>query len=162
MVYLSSSKNVDLYHILCLFILCSKEVTTSSFSLRSPVYDSFMLIQNILIFPNGKNLSGARFIRFDKRITSLRSIASLCFSCYITSWNSLNLQVFIKVGLSPSKNSCFFASFKNDKKCVLFHFKSSFRSRGMQIFFLAFLSCKANRLIRKIRLISKFMTSQLG
>ena len=67
----------------------------------------------------------------------------------------------IKVGLSPSKKFCFIC-FKNDEKCFWFHLKSSFRSQDIYFFILTFWSCRKNGLIRKIRLISKFMTSQPG
>ena len=40
--------------------------------------------------------------------------------------------------------------------------KSSFRSQDIQIFVLTFWSCRTNGLIRKIRLISKFLTLQPG
>ena len=53
-------------------------------------------------------------------------------------------------------------SFKNDEKCFLYHFKSSFHSQDIQIFVLTFWSCRKKGFIRKTRLISKFMTSQPG
>ena len=69
------------------------------------------------------------------------------------------------VGLSPSKKNFFIccndSPSKMKKKCFLFHLKSSFRSQDIYIFFLAFWACIKNGLIIKIRLISKFMTSQL-
>ena len=49
--------------------------------------------------------------------------------------------------------------FKTYGKCFLFHLKSSFRS---QVFVMTFWSCREKGLIRKIRLISKFMTSKPG
>ena len=52
--------------------------------------------------------------------------------------------------------------FKNDQKCFLFYLKSSFRSQDVQVFVTAFWFCRKNGLIRKIRLISKFMASQPG
>ena len=48
--------------------------------------------------------------------------------------------------------------FKNDEKCFSFHLKSSFRSQDIII--LTFWSCIQNVLIKMIRLISNFMTSQ--
>ena len=66
-----------------------------------------------------------------------------------------------KVGLSPSQKKyviCFIESpFYNDEKCFLFHLKSFFRS---QVFVMTVWSCRKNCLITKIRLTSKFMTSQ--
>ena len=52
--------------------------------------------------------------------------------------------------------------FKNDEKSFLFHLKSFFRFQGIcfAVFVATFWSCKKNGLIRKIRLTSKFMTSQ--
>ena len=51
---------------------------------------------------------------------------------------------------------------KNGEKCFLFHLKSTFRSQDNKIFVFTFWGCRKNGLIRKIRLISKFMTSQPG
>ena len=51
-------------------------------------------------------------------------------------------------------------TFKNGEKCFLFHLKSSFRSQDIYVFVMTFWSCMKKGLIRKIRLTSKFMTSQ--
>ena len=71
-----------------------------------------------------------------------------------------------KVGLPPSKKIHLYLlqlkPFKNDEKCFLFHLKSSSRSLDIQIFVLTFWLCRRNGLIRKTRLISKFLTSQPG
>ena len=48
------------------------------------------------------------------------------------------------------------------KKCFLFHLESSFHSQDFLDFFLDFLVMQKNDLIRKIKLISKFIKSQLG
>ena len=53
-------------------------------------------------------------------------------------------------------------SFKNDKTCFLFHLKSSFSPQDIQVFVLTFLVMYKNGLIRIIRLVLKFMTSQPG
>ena len=66
-----------------------------------------------------------------------------------------------KVGLSPFLFASFKA-FENDEKSCLFLLKSSFCSQDIEIFVLTFLSCRKHGLIRKIRLIPKFMTSQPG
>ena len=61
-----------------------------------------------------------------------------------------------KVDLSPSKKICYLLHwkiFKNDKKCILFHLKSSFRSHDFSVFVMTFWSCRKNYLIGKIRLI---------
>ena len=50
--------------------------------------------------------------------------------------------------------------FKIDEQRFLFHLKSSFRSQDIQVFVLTFWSYRKNGLIRKTRLISKYMTSQ--
>ena len=72
----------------------------------------------------------------------------------------------LKVRLSPSKKVFYYLlqrkPFKNDEKCFLFHLKSSFHSQDILIFLLTFFSCRKNDLMRKIRLISKFLTSQPG
>ena len=73
---------------------------------------------------------------------------------------------FLEVRLSRSRKNSFYLlqwkSFKNDEKCFLAHLKSYFRSQDIYIFVLTFWSCRKNDLIRKIRLISKFMTWQPG
>ena len=51
--------------------------------------------------------------------------------------------------------------FKNDEKCLLFHRKSSC-SENIYIFCLDVFVMYKNCLIRMIKLISKFLTSQLG
>ena len=51
--------------------------------------------------------------------------------------------------------------FKNDEKCFLFHLKSFFHAQVILVFVTTFWSCGKNS-FRKIRLISKFMTSQPG
>ena len=63
------------------------------------------------------------------------------------------------------KNFVLFASIKtlkNDEECFLFHLKSSFLSSDIQILVLTFSAMWENDLIRKLRLISKFMTSDPG
>ena len=49
--------------------------------------------------------------------------------------------------------------FKNDEKRFLLYLKSSFCSQYIYFFVLTFWSCKKTGFSRKIRLISKFMTS---
>ena len=78
-------------------------------------------------------------------------------------WESVECAVLgLKVGLSPSEKACFLRQwkpFKNDRKCFLFYLKSPLRAQDILIFVLTFWSCRKNDLIRKISLISKFMTS---
>ena len=52
--------------------------------------------------------------------------------------------------------------FKYDKKRFLFHLKSSVCSQDIYIFVWTFWSFRKNGMIRKIRLILKFMTSKAG
>ena len=52
--------------------------------------------------------------------------------------------------------------FKNDENFVLLHVKSSFRSWDIYIFVLTYWLCKKSGLIRRLRLIPKFITSQTG
>ena len=47
-------------------------------------------------------------------------------------------------------------------KNSLFHLKSTFRSEDISIFLLAFFSHVGNGLTKKLRLLSKFMTSHTG
>ena len=49
-----------------------------------------------------------------------------------------------------------------DEKWIFFHLKNSFSSQDIQLFVLTFCLCRKKCLIRKIRLISKFMTSHPG
>ena len=71
-----------------------------------------------------------------------------------------------KVGLSSSKKNYFYLlqwkHFKNDEKSFLFRLKSSFCSQDIYVFVSTFWSCRRNGLIRMIRLISKYLTSQPG
>ena len=72
---------------------------------------------------------------------------------------------YLKVKLSPSRKLYYFVHwkpFKNYEKWFLFHLKSSFCSQDIQVFVMTFWPCMRKGLIRKIRLISKFMTSQQG
>ena len=72
----------------------------------------------------------------------------------------------IKVEISPSKKIVLFASVKvlnkSNEKNFLFHLKISFGFQDILIFALDFWLFRKNCNIRKIRLISKFMTSQAG
>ena len=70
------------------------------------------------------------------------------------------------VWFSPSKKIYFYLicwkPFKNDEKYFFFHLKTSFHSLGISIRVLIFWLFKRNDLIRVLRLILKFLTSQLG
>ena len=80
--------------------------------------------------------------------------------------NKIENGIAFKVGLSPSKKVCVIcfieSPLKMIKKCFLFHLESSFRSQDTKVFIMTFWSCRKKGLIRKGRLISKFMTSQPG
>ena len=52
--------------------------------------------------------------------------------------------------------------FKNDEKCFLFRLKSYFRFQAIHVFLLTLCSRRKIDLIKKIRLTSKFLTSQSG
>ena len=74
-------------------------------------------------------------------------------------------MVGIKVGLLPSKKSCYLLHlkpFKNSEKCFFNHLKSLFHSQDIYIFVMTSWSCRENCLIRKIRLILRFMMLQPG
>ena len=69
----------------------------------------------------------------------------------------------LKVGLSSFKKIALLASLKAlNKKWFLFHLKSFFRSQDIYVFVMTFWSSRKNGLIRKISLVSKFMTLLLG
>ena len=72
--------------------------------------------------------------------TYAQTVTSQKYLCYLLDWNP----------------------FRNDEKCFLFHLKSTSRSQDIQVFVMAFWSCRENGLIRKIKSTSKFMTSQPG
>ena len=73
-------------------------------------------------------------------------------------------QRFNQVTIKPiSKSFGRQKPFKNNEKNFLFYLKNSFRSEDILIFVSPFWSCtQKKRLGRKIRLVSKFMTSQPG
>ena len=76
-----------------------------------------------------------------------------------------DLLAFLKVELSPSKKMHYllhWKPFKNDEKYFLLQLKSSFRSQDISVFVMTFWSWRKNGLIRRIRLTSKFLTSQPG
>ena len=98
---------------------------------------------------------------------NINSSISYCVFCSTYSDNELVTICKIKTNYlkldSHLPNKLLFASMtalKNDEKCFLFHLKSSFRFQNICIFILAFWSYRKNGLIRKIRLISNFTTSQ--
>ena len=75
------------------------------------------------------------------------------------------LEESFKVRLSHSKKLFYLLqlkAFKNDEKWFLFHPKSSFLSQDIELFVLTFWSCRKNCLIKKIRILSKFVTLQPG
>ena len=105
------------------------------------------------------------FLKSSKAFNVSLSFSYHKINVYNYLWKSKRLNTF-KVGLSPSKkNLCYllhWKSFKNDEKRFLFHRKSSFRSQDILVFVMPFWSCRKNGLIRKIRLTSRFVTSQPG
>ena len=83
---------------------------------------------------------------------------NVCFSLVDVLFNEIQSRT-----LTFQKILCYLLHckpFKNDEKSFSFHFKSSFRSQDIEVFLMTFCACKKNGLIRKIRLISTFMTSQ--
>ena len=80
--------------------------------------------------------------------------------------NTILIQVLFKVGLSSSKKNCVIcfieSPLKTIKNAFYFIVKALFVLKIFQVFVTTFWSCRKNGLIRKIRLTSKFMTSQPG
>ena len=72
----------------------------------------------------------------------------------------------ITAGLPPSKKFCFIyyneRPLKMMKNAFYFILKALFFLKIFKVFVLTFWSCRKNGLIRKKRLISKFMASQSG
>ena len=97
----------------------------------------------------------------------LKILPTLSSEIIFLNWAKKNicggLELLFKSRLLPSKKVSFYLlpwkPFKDDEKCFLFHIKSSFRSQDILTFVLKFRSYRRNDLIRKIRLISKIMTS---
>ena len=81
-------------------------------------------------------------------------------------WPNNIVKVFLKSDSHlPKKRSFYLLQrklFKNDEKCFIFHVKSSFCSQDIHIFVLTLWLCRRNSLIRMMRLISNFLTSQHG
>ena len=76
---------------------------------------------------------------------------------YIYIYLKCNIRTYLI--LKPGKKFyvvCLLLHFKKDENAL----KSSFHSQDIQGFIVTFWSCRKNDLIRKIRLISKFTTSQ--
>ena len=67
-----------------------------------------------------------------------------------------------KVGLSPSKKNCFICLIEIPLKMMKNAFYFILKALFVLKIFKFFRSCRKNGLIRKIRLTSKFMTSQPG
>ena len=70
---------------------------------------------------------------------------------------------YLKAGFSSSKKSCLIwlneSPLKMMKSTFYFALKLLFFFKTLKVFVLAFQSCRKNSLIRKIRFLSKFMTS---
>ena len=70
---------------------------------------------------------------------------------------------YLKAGFSSSKKSCLIwlneSPLKMMKSIFYFALKLLFFFKILKVFVLAFQSCRKNSLIRKIRFLSKFMTS---
>ena len=78
---------------------------------------------------------------------------------------NMNCAFLFKSDPHLPKTFVLFARFSDShlpKKCFLFHLKSSFRSQDIKVFVTTFWAFRKNDLIKKIRLTSKFMTSQPG
>ena len=93
-----------------------------------------------------------------------------CFLSYFTQWNYLQFWLDMKIdplksdSHLPKKVFYFFQwkPFRNYEKCLLFYLKRFFCSQDITVFVLTFWPSRKNGFIRKIRLISKFITSQPG
>ena len=89
-----------------------------------------------------------------------------CFGIGIYCIDSVNIVTFYLKSDSHLPKKLFYflhwKPFKTNGKCFLFYLKSSFHSEDISVFVTTFWSCRENGLIRRIRLTSKFMTSQPG
>ena len=93
-----------------------------------------------------------------------KTLVGILFLQYFQQENQQISSAF-KVGLSPSKKNsvtCFTESSLKTMQKACYFILNSFRSQDIQVFVMTFWSCWKNRLIRKIRLTAKFMTSQPG
>ena len=105
------------------------------------------------------------FAKLVFRLSVLWFFVFLWFLVFCLMFSTQCHLIRLKVVLSPSKQRSLFLQwkpFKNDEKCFLFHFKSSFPPQDNSTFVLTFWPCRKSDSIRYIRLISKFMTSQPG
>ena len=69
-------------------------------------------------------------------------------------------QYLVKIGLSPSQKNCIIGLIESPLKMMRNAFY--FILKALFVFVTTFWSYRKNDLIRKIRLTSKFMTSQTG
>ena len=93
-----------------------------------------------------------------------KTLVGILFLRYFEQENQQISSAF-KVGLSPSKKNsvtCFIKSSLKTMQKACYFILNSFCSQNIQVFVMTFWSCWKNRLIRKIRLTAKFMTSQPG
>ena len=90
-------------------------------------------------------------------------VRSTCF--YVTIIANFGRFQYFKVGFSPSKKICFICF--NDRpskmrKILFTSYQKLFSFSRYLDFCLTFWPCRKNGFIRKVRLISKIMTSQPG
>ena len=102
-------------------------------------------------------------------ISLYKSVVSVCsfrkYHSFCYKLTKDKILPSLKLGSHFPKNLFYLLEwkpFKVHEKCFLLHLKSSFRSQDILVFALTFCSCRKNGLIKKIRIISKFMTSQPG
>ena len=98
------------------------------------------------------------------KTTTIFSSTSTFLNTFV-SWASYIASVLLKVGISPSKKNCVTCFIESPLKIVknAFYFILKLLSFSRYLSFCHdFWSCRKNGLIRKIRLTSKFMTSQPG
>ena len=107
-----------------------------------------------------------RYFSDEKAILIIKNSAtakSLFYQDFLIVFNGMILQwsKFKVVPFSSKKKLVLFASMKpikNDEKWFWFHVKSFFHSWDIQVFVWFFLVMQKNDLIRKLKVISKFMT----
>ena len=102
------------------------------------------------------------WIRSDLQNKSL--LKNLIYYAVLLSWKVklwTNTLAYLKAHSQVWDNFANWKPFKNDEKCFYFTLRAFLFSKYLS-FCLDFLVMKKNSLIRKIKLISKFMTSQSG
>ena len=125
---------------------------------KQMVYGRWKSQKSYDFYKNIKETNFRYLLKFSPEL--MNNPQTLKFCCSFFPWLS-NQNVLLKSdSLLPKFFYLLYCSLKTMNNCFLLHLKSAFRSQDIYIFVLTHWSCRKNGMIRKIRLISKFLTSQ--